>query len=423
MDPHFYRGALARLPSVACAIVLAGAASVPACAQPAPPFKQLLEQAQATTPRLMESAANVRAAEGLALQAAARPNPSLGLEVENIGTNKGYSGLSGTQTTLSVGQPFELGGKRQARIDAGSAGIQAAQARNRQVVVDFGYELAIAYTAAEAAQARTALAEQTLMAAQEDLRAAQALVNAGREADLRTVQAQAAVAATEADLENARAAAQTAFAQLANLAGASLPYTAVDSSLLPLAMNLQPPPPAPPVLTPAVATAQAERDAAARRVVVEQSRATPDITGSLGVRRIAGDNATVFVGAISVPLPLFDKNQGNIAASLAQRDAADARLIAARLEAENLYRATVAQAMAADARLRASMQAESAADEAARLARVGYDAGRTPLIELLTARRNLTAVQGATLDARVARINAEAALARLFGNIPFGGTR
>lgn len=421
MNPHVSRGALARLPFIVLGIVFA-ITTAPARAEPAPPFRALLQQAQAAAPRLAESAANIRAAEGLALQAAARPNPSLGLEVENIGTNRGYSGLSGTQTTLSVGQPFELGGKRQARVEAGSAGVVAAQARDRQIGVDFGYDLALAYAAAEAAQSRMALFEEALMAAQEDLRAAQALVNAGREADLRGVQAQAAVAAAEADVEGARAGAQTAFAQLANLAGVALPYTGVDSSLLPLATSLRPLPAAPPAVTPAVATAQAERDAATRRIVVEQSRAVPDITGSLGIRRIAGDNATVFVGAISVPLPLFDKNEGNIAASLAQRDAADARLTAARLEAENNFRATVAQAMAADARLRSSMQAETAAAEAYRLARIGYDAGRTPLIELLTARRNLTAVQGAALDARVARIDAEAGLARLFGRIPFGDT-
>ena len=420
MGPHLRRGALARLPIMVFAMMLA-IATAPARAQPAPPFKDLLEQAQAAAPRLVESAANIRVAEGLAVQAATRPNPSLGLEVENLGVNKGSNGLSNTQTTLSFGQPFELGGKRQARIDAGSASLEAAQARNRQVIVDFGYDLAIAYAAAEAAQARSGLAEEALAAAQEDLRAAQALVNAGREADLRAVQAQAAVAAAEADLETARAVAQTAFAQLANLAGVALPYSAVDSSLLPLATNLLVLPPAPPALTPAVATAQSERDAAARRVIVEQTRVVPDVTGSLGIRRIGGDNATLFVAGVSVPLPLFDKNQGNIAASLAQRDAAEARLSAARVEAENSYRAGIAQARAADARLKASTQAETAAGEAYRLARIGYDAGRTPLIELLTARRNLTSVQSATLDARLARINAEAALARLFGRIPFGG--
>ena len=52
----------------------------------------------------------------------------------------------------------------------------------------------------------------------------------------------------------------------------------------------------------------------------------------------------------------------------------------------------------------------------------GVESILTALIELLTTRRNLTAVEGATLDARLARIDAEAALARLFGRIPFGGT-
>jgi cobalt-zinc-cadmium efflux system outer membrane protein len=292
--------------------------------------------------------------------------------------------------------------------------------RFRQIALDFGYDLATAYAAAEVAQGRVALLEDALAGAQEDLRAARALVNAGREADVRAVQAQAAAAAAEADLEAARASAQNAFAQLASLAGVPRPYSGVDSSLLPLANNLAPPPVDPPLITPAVAAAQAERDAAIRRVAVEQTRAVPDVTASLGVRRLTGDNSTVFVGALSVPLPLFDRNRGNIAAALGQRDVAEARLNQARLEAENGYRSAAAQAVAANARLRAATQAEAAAEEASRLARVGYDAGRTPLIELLLARRNLTTAQAGGLEARLARISAEAALARLLGRIPFG---
>lgn len=421
MEKHFSKGAHARLTLTTLAMVFA--CEISACkAEPAPSYLALFRQAENAAPRLAESAANVRAAEGLALQATVRPNPSLGLEVENFGESGRYSGLSNTQTTLSVSQPIELGGKRAARISAGEAGISAAQARNRQVAVDFGYDLAIAYAGAEVAQARTVLYEEALMGAQEDLRAARALVNAGREADLRSVQAQAAMAAAEADLEAAKAGAQNAFAQLAGLAGVPRPYTSVDTSLLPLANGLPPPPSAPPAVTPAIAAAQAEREAAARRVTVERTRTVPDVTASLGVRRLTGDNATVFVGAVSVPLPLFDRNRGNIAASLAQLEAAEARLNAARLEAENGYRSATAQAMAADSRLAASAQAETAASEAYRLARLGYDAGRTPLIELLLARRNLTTAQAGTLEARLARIGAEAAVARLLGRIPFGDT-
>src|SRR6266446_6461524 len=104
------------------------------------------------------------------------------------------------------------------------------------------------------------------------------------------VQAEAASTAAQADLEAARADAQSAFAQLASLAGMASLYTGVVDSLLPLANTLPPPPNEPPVVAPAVVAAEAEREAAARRIAVERTRAVPDITPSLGVRRLTGNN-------------------------------------------------------------------------------------------------------------------------------------
>src|SRR5262245_58338251 len=259
-----------------------------ASAQPmvAPPFATLFQQAQAMAPRLAESQAGIRAAEGLALQAGLRPNPSAGLEFENIGIKEKDTGFAEFQATLSIGQPIELGGKRGARAAAGQAGVQAATARNRQTVVDYGYELAIAYAAAEAAQARVALLEEAVAAAQDDVRAARALVDAGREADLRGVQAEAAATTAQADLEGARADAQAAYAALSSLAGVTMPYTGVVASLLPLSANPLATPGEPPVSSPAVVAAEAEREAALRRIDVERTRGVPDITPSVGVRRI-----------------------------------------------------------------------------------------------------------------------------------------
>jgi len=405
------------------ALMLALAGLTPhASAQPliAPPYAALFQQAQATAPRLAESQANIRAAEGLALQAGLRPNPSAGLEFENVGIKEKDSGFAEFQATLSIGQPIELGGKRAARVAAGRAGVDAATARNRRTVIDYGYELALAYAAAEAAQARVALIEEAVAAAQEDARAARALVDAGREADLRSVQAEAAATTAQADLETARADAQAAFAELSSLAGVSTPYTGVAESLLPLTANLLVAPGEPPVASPAVLAAEAEREAALRRIEVERTRAVPDVTPSVGVRRLNGHNETVFVAGVSVTLRLFERNQGNIAAATAELEGASARLNAARLEALSGWRSAVALARAADARLSASGQAERASEEASRLARVGYEAGRTPLVELLLARRNLTLAQAAVLDAQLARIRAEAQLARLSARIPFG---
>ena len=125
------------------------------------------------------------------------------------------------------------------------------------------------------------------------------------------------------------------------------------------------------------------------------------------------------VGGLSVSVPLFDRNRSAIAASRAQRDAAEARLLAARLETDSSKRATQAQAAAVGTRVAAAERGESVTSEAYRLARLGYEAGRTPLTELLATRRALTEARLRTIDARLARVQIEASIARLSGRIPF----
>ena len=399
---------------------LAGAALAAACplaaaADPAPAFADLLRQAQASAPRLAESDAEVRVAQGLADQAGVRPNPTVGLEVEDFAGSGPYGGLSQSQTTLSASQTFELGGKRAARTAAGRAEVEAARALARQSRADFAYDLAIAYAAAEAAQARVDLVAQDVERTGEDLRVARALVEAGREADLRRVQAEAAATAVRADLQAARADAAEALGRLSALAGAPAPFTAVGPSILAAAAELPARAAELPAAIPSVAAAQAERDAAAQRVNVERTRPAPDLTVSLGARRLGGADATALVAGVSAPLPLFDKNRGAVSAAAARLQVAESRLAAARLDAEAAWRAGLFRAGSAQAGLAAAQTGEAAAAEAYRLARIGYDAGRTPLLDLLNSRRALTEAQVRTLDARTQRIRAEAALARLSG--------
>jgi cobalt-zinc-cadmium efflux system outer membrane protein len=384
----------------------------------APPYPALLAQAQTSAPRLIESNANVGIAQGDAQQAASRPNPVLGLQVENIGVDDA-GGVSQRESTLAVSQALELGGKRRARIAAGGAEVTAAEARQSLAAVDFAYDLAITYAAAEAAQMRVDVLVGDLGRARDDVRAARALVTAGREADLRAVQAQAAAAAAEADVQGAKADLSEALTQLSILAGAPEIYAGVTPSLMSRADRLMTPDLASGV-SPTLQVAEAEREAAARRVTVERSRATPDLTFSVGARQFAGHGDTGFVAGLSAPLPLFDRNRGSVAAANARLNAANARLNGARLESEGSRRAAAAQANALQARLSSAIQSEAAANEAYGLARLGYEGGKTPLAEVLNARRALTEAQGRQLDARLARLRAEAALARLLGRTPFG---
>jgi len=391
-----------------------------AVADPAPPYRDLLAQAQATAPRLAEAAAGVRQAEGLARQAAARPNPELGIEVQNFNGTGPFRGTGMAESTYSVGLPLELGGKRSARIDAGRAGLDAARARLGQSRADYGFELAAAYAEAEAADRQVALAQESLTLAGEDLRVAKALVDAGKEAELRSLQAQAGVTSARASLDAARTARVGAFARLTALAGSSVPFTSLAESLL------QRPTPAgldrtiEALAVPAVQAAQAEREAAARRVRVERTRAIPDVRLSAGVRRSNADNATAMVAGLSVPIPIFDQNRGNITAAQGELQAAEARLNAARLDAEAELRTALFQIEAASSRAAAASQGEATAQEAYRLTRIAYEAGKSPLVELINARRALAEARAQTIEAQLQRLRAEAGLARLQGRAPFG---
>ena len=411
------RGRLRFAAVSAAAIVGALASASGAAADPAPPFKDLLAQAQANAPRLAEAAAGVRQAEGLARQAAARPNPTLGMNVENFSGGGVYSGTNNAETTFQLSQPLEVGGKRGARIAAGRAGLDAARARLVQSKADFAFSLADAYALAEAAERRVALAEEAVTLSDETLRASRALVDAGKEAELRTLQAQAALTAARASLEEARAERTGAYSRLTALAGSTTPFTSLGDSLLTNPKVTAPSGDIDALATPAVLAAEADREAAARRVRIERTRAVPDVTVSAGVRRFSGDDSTALVAGISLPIPVFDQNRGNITAAQGELQAAEARLNAARFDAEADIRTARFQLGAAQSRAIAAGEGETSAAEAFRLTRIAYESGKAPLVELINARRSLAEARDQTIQAQLARVRAEADLARLQGRL------
>lgn len=410
MNGSFRRSRTVALTGAFAALSPVGAA----WSQTAPPFAQLLNQTR-DVPRVLALEADVARARGLALQARARPNPSINVYAENFVGDHDRNARNQQQTTFQVDQPVELGGKRSARIAAGEAGIVAAKARDRDGRLVFATELARAYAGAEIAHRRITIAEEEVKQATDVLRVARALVGAGKEARLRQVQAETELNTLQADLENARAFKTVALARLSALAGMTTPFTGLSESLLD---RLDAKPAFGPIdamQATTVRVAEAEQDAAARAVTVQQRLAIPNVTAQLGVRQLRVASGPALVAGISVPLPFFDRNQGNIAAARAELQGAEARAAAARLEAEAGTRAGLALVEAADARAAAAQRTLTTAEEGYRLARIAYEAGKSPLIELLAARQNLGVARGLILDAAAARLDARANLARLQG--------
>jgi cobalt-zinc-cadmium efflux system outer membrane protein len=385
-----------------------------AWAQTAPPFAQLLSQTRGT-PRVTVLDADVERARGLAEQARARPNPSINVYAENFAGDLTRNARNQQQTTFQIDQPLELGGKRSARIAAGEAGIVAAQARGLDGRLAYATELARAYAGAEIAQRRIGVAQSQADEAAADLRVARALVDAGKEARLRQLQAETELNTAQAELETARAQQTVALARLSALAGVPTSFTGISESLLDR-LNARPTfGPIDPMQVTTVRVADAEREAAARAVAVQQRLAIPNITAQVGVRQLRVASGPAVVAGIAVPLPFFDRNRGNIAAARAELHGAEARAATARLDAETGVRAGLALVEAADQRAAAADRTLATANEGYRLARIAYEAGKSPLIELIAARRSLGLARGTVLDAQAGRLDARATLARLQG--------
>ncbi|WP_157099215.1 TolC family protein, partial [Novosphingobium rosa] len=386
----------------------------PALADPAPPFSQLLRQAQ-QSPHVEALQSDVEQAQGLAVQARARPNPTVSLYGENFAGSAPYNGFGGTQTTFQVNQPLELGGKRTARIEAGQAGVTAARLRSQEGRLTFAFDLARAYASVEIADKRIELAEDEVEEATADLMLARALVASGKEARLRSLQAETELNTLQADLVVTQANRKAALLRLSALAGVETPFTALGESLLERQSSRPATGPIDPLQTAMVRVAEAEGDAARRRVTLQRKAAIPDVTMQFGVRRLEQERSNALVAGISVPLHIFDRNRGNIAAAQAEERGAQARLASAKLEARAEIEAGQALLEAAEARAQATATTLATAEETYRLARIAYEAGKSPLIELLAARHGLGVARGVRLDASAASLDARANLARLQG--------
>jgi cobalt-zinc-cadmium efflux system outer membrane protein len=403
--------------AIGCAVVaMATAVTGPAWADPAPSFEALLERI-GLTPTAVEAGALLDAAEARVRQARVRPNPELGLEAENAFGSGPFSGYDNAETTLSLTQDLELWGRRGARVEVARADAGTAGLRRDLATVEAGARLALVYAEAEAAQRRFLLAEEALTVTIADTRAALILVEEGREPLLRGIQGESEAAAARATLDEAEAERDAAFARLTAVAMLPTPVTSIDTSLIdrvPAAASAMP------GATPQVRVAEAERAAAESRIEVERIRARPDVRASVGVRRYEAEDATALTFGLSVPLPLFDRNRGNIEAAQADFRAADARLMGARQEAEADRNAAEARLRASVSRVTASDAGVTAAEEAYRLSRIGFEAGRISQLELRSSRAALIAARNAAVDARLARVRAEIDLARLQGRAPFG---
>lgn len=392
------------------AVLLAGAFVACGQAAQAEPITlaDALARAAESSPRVSQAKAQADAAEARARQAGVSPNPEISLEVENFAGTGAFEGLRSTETTLALSQRLELGGKRSARVGVASAERDFAFLTYKAALADLDRDIRLAHAELRANEDRAVLARDNTAAAEELSRTARILVEAGRDPPLRQLRAEATLA--EARAEQARTFSELLIARrlLATLIGSNDPELSATVGEEAAPANL---PPDSPTLNEQLAVAQ--RSAAQARVRLARADAVPDVTASGGVRRFAEGRETAFLAGVSIALPFRDRNRGNIEAAQSESIAAESGLLIAQRDASRARYDARMLLGAAELRYEALAGPGIAqAEEAVRLARIGYNAGRFSLLELLDARNALTTAKLNLIQARLDRANALAALIR-----------
>jgi cobalt-zinc-cadmium efflux system outer membrane protein len=169
----------------------------------------------------------------------------------------------------------------------------------------------------------------------------------------------------------------------------------------------------------AMAAAEADLAVADAGVRLARSQRVPDLTVGAGARymRETGDTAALF--SLTIPLPLFNNGKAAVDQASSERLRAEAQKRVTALEVDQaIARAQADAANAATSAVTAKGPALAAAEEAARIARIGYREGKFGQLELLDAERTLAETRLAAIDALLNYHNAQAQLERLTVRAP-----
>lgn len=356
-------------------------------------LQQALKRALAANPRLTAADRDLGIAEGRSLQARAIPNPELSAEGENALGSGPYRGTQSLETTLQLSQLVELGGKRDARIAAGLAEVDAAAWQRRAMRLEVLSETAVGFIQVLSEQRRIQILSDHVAALDRLQPLLQRRVEAGASSQPEVLRAQVAADLVRVEREKARVLLSTARRELALLMGDSAPrFSSVSGNL---GVIRRPPPFR--TITDAIennpqlvrwTAVRARRDA---ELLSARLKVVPDVRASVGWRRFreTSDNAMVF--GLSMTLPIWDQNQGDILAARQSRDKVEAERAINKLTLLSLAgRAydTATGAVQEIELLRNTVLPN--ARNAAQGLEEGYGQGRYTLLELLDVQAALT---------------------------------
>jgi cobalt-zinc-cadmium efflux system outer membrane protein len=286
----------------------------PAIENPTGPLSlpQALSLGLLQNPKLSAFSWEIRSAEARAIQAGLFPNPEIETSVENFGGQNDQSGFKAAETTVQVSQTIELGGKRLKRKQAAFLETKLAAWDFESKRLDVFADISAAFWDVLAAQESLSISRELARLSEETHTAVVERVRSGKVPPIEALQADVSLTTARIEREQAGYILEAARKRLAAAWGSADPkFEAVTGEMASIT-----PVPALSELTTGIATNPdvarwtTEIETQSAKVTLQDAEAIPDVTIGAGPRYSNENNDTAFVMALSVPIPIFNRNQG-----------------------------------------------------------------------------------------------------------------
>ncbi len=336
--------------------------------------------------------------EGELFEAGLKPNPTFTVSGENFPLDPPDGGFRFNRTMdwfAYFSQTIERGNKRELRRATAQRAVDIAKVEAEALERQLVYEVKVAYQHAAIARERIELLRENINQLGQLVKLNEVRVQAGytAEGDLIKVRLEAqridySVRKAMIEFDRAKIALQKAMgessfendfdlAERLDFKTVSLDARSLQDAALKRSN---------------VKLVEARLEKAQAVLQLERANARPDLTASFGYKRNGQDNA--LYGMLSIPLPLYSQNRGNIA-----RATAEVAMIEAELKFERavvLAELTAARrTVEANERQIEALRAEFLrnADESQQVSLAAYREGATDLLHLIDAQRTRTQAQ------------------------------
>jgi cobalt-zinc-cadmium efflux system outer membrane protein len=363
-------------------------------------IEQALTQALMKSPKLEALLHAILAAEARFDQAQRLQNPDLKIGMSEY--DRDGSGLDMAEVEVELEQRIELGGKRARRARISRAQGSLASWDYETARLDVFTQTVTRFTDVIAAQRLLELAESAATLAEKTSSAVAERVKAGKEPALQATKARAELEMARLGRREAENRLEGSRKALAAMWGDGEPHfrqAAGDfdevlhalPSLQAARRRLS--------ANPALARRTAELELREAALAAAKAGRIPDLKASVGIQHFEEDGTESIAFGLVMPLPLFNRNQGNIAAAehelamLRAAQKATERALGVELATTH---ATLRQAQERVLALRTKVV--PAMEEAFEAAHEGYREGKFGVLDMLDAQRGLFAARGALVS-------------------------